>query len=108
MALSEIKDGVTVREHYLKHWKMLNYDPAEMPAQLKEVECADEVMYLWDYFESMNLRRTSNGFGLNPVTEEALQGWQKRWKITLEPFEWLIIDALETLYLSEKAKQVKK
>jgi hypothetical protein len=56
----------------------------------------------------MNVRRTSNGFGANPITEEGVEAWARRRGIRLQPFENRILDALEVLYLNIQAKAVKK
>lgn len=38
-------------------------------------EISDEVMYIWTWFQELNCQRTSNGFGLNPITFLEIQAW---------------------------------
>lgn len=76
------------------------------PEQLYPVEVEDCVLYLWHYFLEMNARRTSNGFGQNPISEEALQSWCKRRNIKLAEFEYQALDALEIMFLNNQGKKV--
>ena len=75
---------------------------------LDPVEYDESVEYLWRYFQDMNVRRTSNGFGPNPITEEGVEAWARRRGIRLVPFENRILDALEVMYLNIQAKAAKK
>lgn len=93
-------DGATLREH-LKSFQRQSGKPEPL---LQPVECEEDIKYLWDYFCSMNARRTSNGFGLNPITEEGVEAWARRRGIRLERFENYALDALEQLFLSLQGK----
>lgn len=79
-----------------------------MPELLHPVECPECVMYLWEYFLDMCKRRTSNGFGVNPITEEGVVAWQRRRGIQLLPFENKLIDALEFVFMRIRNKEKAK
>jgi hypothetical protein len=90
------------------HWRQSQFREEQMPEQLRPVECPSCVMYLWDYFRDMNRRRTSNGYGYNPITEEGVQAWARRRRITLLPFENELLDELEYVFLRIKNKEKAK
>jgi len=69
------------------------------------IACPAEAEYLWEYFVSMNARRTNNGYGSNPITETDLAAWAARRGIVLEPFEGAAIDAMEQLFLQCDSKR---
>ncbi len=71
---------------------------------LRPVECPDEVKYLWEYFLSMSRRRTSNGFGPNPIPDEGVEAWARRHRIQLQSFENQALDAIESMYLSIQSR----
>ena len=104
-ALNErLDDGSTQRDHAQSHFRQTGkYNPGTEP-----VECPYELAYLWGYWTSMNMRRTSSGFGPNPISEEAMAAWARRRGIVFEPFESDALDALEALCMRSAAKVKKK
>jgi hypothetical protein len=78
-----------------------------MPEQLTFIPCPEEVKYLWEYFKRMNKRRTTNGYSVNPITDEGVEAWARRRGIVFTPFENDMLDALEAVYLSIKNKAKK-
>lgn len=105
IALTTVQsDGATLRVH-LESFERQSGEHQEL---LDPVECDDSIKYLWEYFCSMNTRRTNNGFGPNPITDEGVVAWERRRGIKLESFENKILDALEVLYLNIQAKAAKK
>lgn len=94
-------DGCTLREH-LKNFQRQS---GEHEPLLDPVECDDAVKYLWQYLLSMNARRTYNGFGPNPITDEGVEAWARRRGIRLERWEHKALDALEQLYLAKAAEK---
>lgn len=61
-------------------------------------------MYLWEWFMELNSQRTSNGFGLNPITFLDIQAWA-----TLTnrfPLSWEVkaIRMIDTVWVAEVAK----
>ena len=53
----------------------------------------------------MNARRTSNGFGPNPITDDAVEAWARRRGITLTRFENEALDMIEAMYISMQGKK---
>lgn len=56
----------------------------------------------------MNKRRTSNGFGPNPITDEGVEAWARRRGLRLERFEHDALDLLEALYLNSQPRPKSK
>jgi hypothetical protein len=98
---AQLEDGSTQRDHVLSEYRQTK----QWPEGWEPVECPNEVLYLWEYFASMNTRRTSSGFGPNPISEGELASWAARRRIVLEPFENRALDALEFMYLRSQAKK---
>lgn len=102
-----LDDGSTQRENCESYYRQTGeyYDGME------PVDCPVEARYLWGYWVSMSARRTSNGFGANPIPEDALQAWERRHNVILDRMENEAIDRVESLFLrsqSESAKAKKK
>jgi len=93
------KDGVSLRHHLQRVWDMTGV----MPEQLEPIEVEDEVLYLWDYFTSMNQRRTSNGFGENPISASEMKAWSELNGIPISTFEVQAIQMLELAYMRRKS-----
>jgi hypothetical protein len=97
--LSKVQDdGATLRQHL----ESIEAQTGVTPDQLIPVEVEECVLYIWRWFLEMNARRTSNGFGSNPISEEALASWCKRRNIQLAEFEYQALDALEIMYLTNQ------
>lgn len=87
-------------------WKQRGYADDQMPELLIPVDCPQCVFYLWEYWLDMNQRgRTSNGFNYNPITNLEVESWARRRRITLLPFENLLLDALESVFLRIRNKE---
>lgn len=95
-------DGSTLRDHLMSHWRQSGYAEDKMPEQLRPVEHNESAAYLWEYFCDMSRRRTSNGFSLNPITDEGVEAWARRRRVRLLPFEHRLIDAMEEVFLRIK------
>ena len=73
-----------------------------------EIECPPEVEYIWRLFRSLDQRRTSSGFGANPITHADLAAWEQRLSFRLTPFEWECIDALEAAVMGHHRTKAKE
>jgi hypothetical protein len=89
-------DGATLREHLQSAWRQTG----ERPELLEPVDCPDEMLYLWDRFLEVSKRRTSNGFGLNPVPYADIAAWATMNRVRITPFELEVLDRIEALYVS--------
>lgn len=90
-------DGCTNRSHLQRVFDQSGI----LPELLEPEDCDEEVLYLWDYFLNMCKRRTSNGYGVNPITNSELRAWAELHNIHLAPWEIEVIDSLESMYLKE-------
>ena len=81
-------------------WRQDGFDPDKMPPELQPVECDQCVRYLWNYFLDMSRRRSGNGYGHNPISHEGVEAWARSRRITLQPFEHQMLDAIETVFIS--------
>ncbi len=93
-------DGATLREHYenLLRQKGVTHE------LLEASECPDSLFYIWEYFLTMNIRRTGNGYGPNPLTPPEVEAWARLHGVRLTPFEAEALDGLETRFLKHFAK----
>ncbi len=70
-----------------------------MPAALDVPSVPAELQYLWDYFISMNRKRTVGAMCANPLSDEQISAWERRHRVTLSPFEQDCIDELDQAFL---------
>jgi hypothetical protein len=94
-----MEDGATLRDHLMSMWRQAQFKEEEKPEKLNPVGVDQSILYLWEYFLDMSKRRTSNGFGYNPIPEEGVTAWEKRRGIKLAYFENELIDQVEMLFL---------
>lgn len=88
-------DGQSLRTHL----QSVERQTGITPEQLSPVEVGDELAYIWKYFISMNRRRTSSGFGPNPISSLELIAWANNHGIPLNPFEVEVLDSIELEFL---------
>lgn len=74
---------------------------AEQPVE----ECEIPSLLLWDWFWELDAARGSNGFGLNPISYEAIQAWSAMTGAAPEPWEVSTLKAMDMGLLSERAKE---
>lgn len=60
---------------------------------------------VWDYFKDLDRQRTGNGFGLNPITFEAIKAWSDLRGVTLRQWQ---IDAILELDLKRRVLAAEK
>jgi hypothetical protein len=60
--------------------------------------------YLWRIFRRLARRRTSNGFGSNPITWGDLSAFEHHAKFPLRPWEVELIEDLDDLDRAEQAR----
>lgn len=64
----------------------------------------DMAMYLWEWFMELNSQRTSNGFGLNPITFLDIQAWANLTKRFPLAWEVKALRSMDTIWITEYAK----
>lgn len=105
LELSEIQgDGQSARTHLESVWRQTRV----MPEGLNTPQCPIEVAYLWAWFIGLSQKRTSNGFGPNPISDAEIIAWSSLRRITLTPFDIDAINALDDVFMTYQAKQQKK
>lgn len=62
------------------------------------------LQYLWLRFSRLRNRRTSSGFGANPITWQDIVFFQQLSGVIFKPWEVEIIEDLDNLDRSEQAK----
>lgn len=60
--------------------------------------------YLWTAFRRLARRRSSNGFGYNPISWGDIDAFVRHSKIVLAPWEIEIIEELDDIERSEMSK----
>lgn len=96
-------DGLSREAHLESVWRQTGV----MPPELAPVECPEELLYLWGYFLDVGLRRSGNGYSINPVSNLELEAWARVVGIgELTPFEVDALTALELLYLAHHAPKL--
>jgi hypothetical protein len=86
-------------------------NPARLAEYRAELECPPfprALSYLWRTFQRLRNRRTSNGFGVNPITWVDLGEFTRLTGVRLAPWEIEVIEELDILDRNEIAKAMKK
>ena len=79
------------------------------PAQLDELKDLPESMvFLWRYFIDLHNRRTSNGFGVNPIQYSEILAYFTLLGLLPEDWELTAITRLDGVALEAFAKQAEK
>jgi hypothetical protein len=82
-------------------------DPMRRAEREKELECPPfplALEYIWRIFKRLARRRTSNGFGSNPITWSDIAAFEVHSKFPLKPWEIEIIEDLDDLDRAEQAR----
>lgn len=79
------------------------------PKELEELLELPHVCFAaWEAFAKLNQRRTSNGFGINPITYNDIDTYCNLYQVTLEPWEIDLICAFDNEVLIAHNKQAEK
>lgn len=74
-------------------------DQKELPIYLSDI---------WGYFLQLDNKRTSNGFGVNPITYSDLNAFCMLKRIELEDYETDLIMRLDNMRLKIYEEEIKK
>jgi len=67
------------------------------------------MLYLWEYFLSLSMRRSWSGQALNPISNLEVLAWSQLRGISLTAFEVEVLESLENTFLSNyKPQPLKK
>ena len=95
--------GATARQHLTIIWERTGVKPEQLSHDPPEA-----LFYLWVYFCQLDSKRTSNGFGANPLLHSEIEAWCRMTHIELTTHELEIIDALDRKKLEFHARQSEK
>jgi hypothetical protein len=75
-----------------------------MPKELDTPDIPEVLQYLMDWWQSLSLSRTNNGFGNNPLQYSEIEAWCRINGIKMERWELSCIRAIDIAYLTAMAK----
>lgn len=78
-----------------------------MPEELHVAPLPWHLEYLWGYFQELNRRRGSNGFGANPISDEQLGRWEDRKGFRLKDWEYRALLKADDAYMEFQAQAAK-
>jgi hypothetical protein len=64
--------------------------------------------YVWEYFLRLNRKRTSNGFGVNPIPFSEIESFFNVNQIEYSPDEVMLIEMLDNVALEHFQKESEK
>ena len=86
-------------------------DPAKRAEREAELWCPAFPMaawYLWQAYHRIRRRKGSAGFGPSPIEWPDIDAFIRRSKVNLAPWEILVIEEIDDLYIAEQAKRMDK
>lgn len=86
-------------------WRQTGVKPKELEDML---EFPQDMMQVWKFFIDLHNARSSNGFGVNPISYSDMYGYFKL--IGIQPDDWEVetIRRLDIIALDAFAEQAKK
>jgi hypothetical protein len=77
-------------------------------SELDGPDCPEPLEYVWLWFRALSYRRGSNGWGPNPLGWPEIEAWARMQGVTLTPFEFDCLEALEGAYFRTRPKPKQK
>lgn len=75
-------------------------------AELKDApELPEGVSYIWQWFHAIARRRTSSGFGPNPITHQDIVAYAQLYRVDIDPWEAELICSIDDLFLASLQKK---
>ena len=65
-----------------------------------------ELAYIWTWFAQLNQKRQC-GMAVNSLTSAEILAWQARHGVRFDPFEEVVIDRLDVLFMHHQNKKEK-
>lgn len=93
-------DGSTTRQHLENIYRQTGRKPIDLENELPEFHSR-----VWEDFLSLNSKRTSNGFGSNPITYLDIKAWCELYQVRLSLSDIDLINRLDNEYLKYQASQ---
>ncbi|NIA10012.1 MAG: hypothetical protein GWP10_09860 [Nitrospiraceae bacterium] len=98
------EQGISRREELEQVEKQTGKRPAGLGCQ----EIPDCVKYLWEWFWEINESRSSNGFGLNPISYLEIQAWNNLTMNQVHPWEVIAIKKMDVVFRAFYAEDSKE
>ena len=93
--------GVSLRVHL----ESVAQQTGIRPPDLDGPAIPHNVAHVWGWFRELNQARTSNGFGMNPLTYSEIEAWSRISGTVTRPQEIQLLKRLDAVYLSVMAKK---
>lgn len=77
---------------------------AEYQAEMQCPPLPPAMNYLWSVFLRLANRRSSNGFGANPIPWTEIEAFSRLTRTRLTPWEVEIVEMLDNLYRIEQSR----
>lgn len=101
--MAETKEGGTNRDHLEAVARMTG----ERPAELEVKPCPEVFVHAWGWFLELNRARTSNGFGINPISFCEIVAWASLTGRNPSALDILAIREIDTAYVTRTADKLK-
>ena len=79
-----------------------------MPDELDGPPMPPDAAHLWQWFLELNAGRTSNGFSMNGLSAMEIESWARMSQISMDPWEFRTLRALDGCYMRIAAESNKK
>ena len=76
--------------------------------ELQIGEMPEQLLHVWHWFLQLNSQRTSNGFGVNPITNQDLWFFFQLENVEPQPWELNLIRKFDRVVLEIYSKQQEK
>ena len=97
-------DGATLRHHLEQVYKQTG----KRPEQFTEVECPEEMRYLWQWFCELSGTRQYSEVGAMPITFQEMDAWARLSGNEPSPLDVKVLKQIDFIALQPKAKGGKK
>lgn len=98
-------DGCTLREQLLSVQRQTKKTPVELQ---NLTELPESCYSIWGHFLALDSKRSSNGYGANPLSYSDIKAYFDLIQETVEPCEVRLINTLDRTLLDVYAKQAEK
>lgn len=80
---------------------------AEIEEELRQPPMPEAASHVWKAFLRLSAHRAGGGFGPGPITWPDLDAYCRMTRTTLAPWEVEMLEDLDSLWLAERAKEIK-
>lgn len=95
----------SIREQLNLVWKNTGRKPKELDDL---ISLPDSTMHIWGWFIELNNARSSNGFGVNPLSYSEIWSYFNLMQVSPDEWEVKLIKALDNIALEQISKDMKE